>query len=314
MHRQFVKREQHVEMLMLALENLKRCQNVKVSLGIYDDWHDGEFRRRGYSFKASYQDCDILEPDPSTALDAVLTAWRRSKYPIQALKLFLSTQSDSLETLALGPASVLDSVLPYRSSEHATAFDLYVNVWQEQGSYARLKILSKFTCLELSRLDLGDPELTVSPLIAFTKGYYGRIWETIMSSPLRSVTLERSDVDYPRIIQLLQAQEDQLRTLKLRQVRMIVFEPPKNVILEFLRFLRDSLRLFHLSIKDFSVEEDGTYGPFMTLPASGEGFMCEGQEDINAALEILIEEVNQEYQYEGSDGFSELSETEYADY
>jgi hypothetical protein len=62
MHRAFVKHNEHVSMLTRALENLKKCQNTSVALGIYDDIHDGEFRRRGYALKASYQGCCDFEP------------------------------------------------------------------------------------------------------------------------------------------------------------------------------------------------------------------------------------------------------------
>jgi hypothetical protein len=75
-YRDFVKRNHHVKMLILALENLKKCQNTRVILGIHDDFHRGEYRRRGYAFKASYQDFDDLQCDAGAAMKAVTTAWQ----------------------------------------------------------------------------------------------------------------------------------------------------------------------------------------------------------------------------------------------
>jgi hypothetical protein len=229
MHRAFVNRNEHVRMLTRALENLKKCQNTSVALVIYDDIHDGEFRRRGYALKASYQGCCDFEPYASTALDAVLTAWLDSEYPLKTLKLFLSKDSDSLDGLTL-PNRVLDllQVYRYEGLEPTTPPDLHVNVWQEQGAYAKMKVLSGFTCLELSRHHVGDPEFCASSLMTFDAVQYGMLWETIMSSPLQSISLEASDTEYPELVQMLSEHKDELRTLKLRQVRLTVFEPPKT--------------------------------------------------------------------------------------
>jgi hypothetical protein len=112
MHSSFIKRKEHVSMLITALGNLERYQNTSTALGIYDDIHDGEFRRRGYALKASYQGCCDFEPDSATALDGVLTAWLRSGYPLKTLKLFLLKDSDSLEGLTL-PNRVLELFLPH---------------------------------------------------------------------------------------------------------------------------------------------------------------------------------------------------------
>jgi hypothetical protein len=129
MHREFVERHQHIEMLVLALENLKKCHNTKVILGIYDDYHRGEYRRRGYAFKASYQDFVHLQCDSDKAMKAVTTALQRSGYPLTALKFCLSDESDSQEALAHESNSVLDLILPYGSSRFTTALDLHINVW-----------------------------------------------------------------------------------------------------------------------------------------------------------------------------------------
>jgi len=311
-HRRFRQRDQHIAMLVLALKNLITCQNNTVTLGIHDDFHRGEYRRRGYAFLASYQDLDSLEVHSTAALNAVLTARRQSGFPLSALKLCLSDASDSLSELALEPNTVLDSVLPSHISKSTTALDFHVNVWQEEGSYAKVKILSKFTCLKLSRVSIDAQEMSVSSLKTLDEDSYGRIWETIISCPLQSISLERSDAEFHYLVHLLQTHKDRLKTLKLRQVRMIVFRPPQDAILAFLRFLRDDLRLVRLSICDLSVKDIESWE--VLLPVLGEGLVCDGKEDVDEGLERLIEEVKQEYQYDWWDGLYELSDTESADY
>lgn len=312
-HRRFRQRGQHIGMLVLALNNLITCQNNTVTLGIHDDFHRGKYRRRGYAFQASYQDLDLLEVHSTAALDAVLTAWRQSRFPLSALKLCLSDASDSLSELALEPNTVLDSVLPSRISEATPALDFHINVWQEEGSYAKVKILSKFTCLELSRLSIDTQEMSVSSLKALDEDSYGRIWETIISCPLQSISVERSDAEFHYLVRLLQTHKDRLKTLKLRQVRMIVFRPPQDAILAFLRFLRDDLRLIRLSIDDLSVVEDAVDGPMMYLPALEQEMVFEGREEVDERLEGLIEEIKQDHRDDGSDDLFSLSDGEYED-
>jgi hypothetical protein len=131
--------------------------------------------------------------------------------------LFLSRDSDSLDGLTL-PNRVLDllQVYRYEGFEPTTPPDLHVNVWQEQGAYAKMKVLSGFTCLELSRHYVGDPESGASSLMTFDDSQYGKLWETIMSSSLQSISLEVSDTEYPELVQMLSEHKDELRTLKLR--------------------------------------------------------------------------------------------------
>jgi hypothetical protein len=155
-HRTFTKHNHHVKMLILALENLEKCHNISVSLGIYDDFHRNEYRRRGYAFKASYQDLENLEVHTSAALDAVLDAWRGSGYPLTAFKFCLSEESESLGELALESNKVLDSLLLNCSPGSTTPLDLHVNLWQN-GSYAKVKLLSESTCLELTRPSTPPP-------------------------------------------------------------------------------------------------------------------------------------------------------------
>jgi hypothetical protein len=128
-----------------------------------------------------------------------------------------------------------------------------------------MEIASGFTCLELSRHYVGDQELRESSLMAFDEAQYGVLWQTIMSSPLRPISLETSDSEYDDLVQLLQAHKHSLRTLKLSQVRMTVYETPKDLTLRFLRFLRD---LTYLPIDSFCVEDLGGPEPLITLPAS----------------------------------------------
>lgn len=295
MHRSFIKRKQHVEMLVLALENLKRCQNTKVNLGIYDDWHRGEFRRRGCAFRASYQDLDVLEPDPSTALDAVLTAWRQSGYPLAALKLLLSSASESLEELLQRSNSVLISVLPDKSSGFTSDVDIHVNIWRTEGSYSKLKFSPKSTCLELSRHLVGDIQGRASSLLRLGVSNYGSLWQAIMFCPLQTITIERSDVTHPGLIGLLRSHQIHLRTLTLHQIRVTAFGSSKSWALEFLCFLRDSLSLTLLSMCDLSVRDNSLREPTVLLPALGKESLCDGQEDVEKGLETLIEEIKQEY-------------------
>jgi hypothetical protein len=154
-HRTFIKHNHHVKMLILALRNLKECHKIRVSLGIYDDFHRNGYRRRGYAFKASYQDLDDLGVDTSAALDAVLRAWRGSGYPLTAFRFCLSEESESLGELALQSNKVLDSLLLNCSSRPTTSLNLHVSLWQ-QGSYSKVKLLLKSTCLELTRHFVGD--------------------------------------------------------------------------------------------------------------------------------------------------------------
>jgi hypothetical protein len=284
MQSSFIRRKEHVSMLVTALENLRKYQNTSTALGIYDDIHDGEFRRRGYALKASYQGCCDFEPDSATALDGVLTAWLRSGYPLQTLKLFLSKDSDSLEGLTL-PNRKLELFLPYERSEPTTVPDLHVNIWQEKGSYAKMKISSGLTCLGLSRHYVGDRELRESSLIAFDEAQYGVLWQTIMSGPSQSISLETSDSEYDDLVQLLQDHKDSLRTVKLSQVRMTVYETPKDLTLRFLRFLRDELDLTCLMIDSFCVEDLGGPEPLITLPASEEELVWDGREEVVEGLE-----------------------------
>ena len=311
MHRHFVERKQHIEMLVLALENLKRYQNTGVSLGIYDDYHRGDFRRRGYAFGASYQDLDVLEPDPSTALDAVLTAWRQSDYPLAALKLFLSDASESLEELVHRSNSVLNSGLPHVKSRATKALDIHVNVWRAEGTYSKLKFSSKSTCLDTSRHLLGRRQGEESSLLRFCDSNYGYLWQAMMSCPLQTITIERSDVLNSGLVRFLRSHQTHLKSLDLHQIRVASSGYSNPWVLEFLRFLRDSLALTHLSMCDLSVIDVEDWE--IILPVLGGELVCDGQEEVDEGLERLIEEVKQEYHFDerldGSYGsFDEESE------
>jgi hypothetical protein len=169
-----------------------------------------------------------------------------------------------------------------------------------------LKLLLKSTRLKLSRHHIGD-RVGGSSLIGFDEVYYERIWEAIMLSPLKSISIACSDTEYHELVQMLQFHKDQLRTLKLRQVRMAAWEPAKDLILGFLRFLRDGLKLTHLSMEDFFVEDLEGFDPNITLPGSEEELVCDGREAIDEELERLIEEVKQGYQDEELESSAENS-------
>jgi hypothetical protein len=201
---------------------------------------------------------------------------------------------DSLEELALGSNNVLDSLLPGMSSGSTISLDLHLNLWQ-QGSYAKVKLLSKSTCLELTRHFVGDLGQEGSHLLNFNNDQYGRIWQAIMSSPLRNISIERSDTTYDGLIELLQGHEIQLRTLKLRQMRVTAFGTLKESTLKFLRFLRDDLNLTCLVMDDLAVEDIDDLEPSMILPAPEEELVCDGREEVEKGLETLIEEVKREY-------------------
>jgi hypothetical protein len=119
-----------------------------------------------------------------------------------------------------------------------------------------------------------------------------------MSSSLQSISLITSDTEHNELIQLLETHKDQLRTLKLRQVRMAVYEAPEDLTLRFLRFLKEDLSLTCLSIDDFSVEDMDYLEPRMVLLTFGEELVCDGREEVDEGLETLIEEIKKEYRDE----------------
>lgn len=279
---------------------------------IYDDWHRGDLRRRGYAFRASYQDLDVLEPDPSTTLDAVLTAWRQSNYPLAVLKLFLSDTSESLEELVQKPNSVLIPVLPNESSESISALDIHVNVWRTEGSYSKLKFSPKSSSLELSRHLVGDRQGTESSLLRLGESNYGYLWLAVMSCPLQTITIERSDILKFGLVRFLRSHQTHLKTLNLYQIRVTSSCSSKSWTLDFLRLLRDSLTLTYLSMYDLSVEDLECWD--ILLPVLGEELVCDGQEEVDVGLERLIEEVKQEYSYDdGLDGLYDSSDEESED-
>jgi hypothetical protein len=133
-----------------------------------------------------------------------------------------------------------------------------------------------------------------------------------MSSPLQTISIERSDTTYNGLIELLQSHKTQLRTLKLRQIRVIMLASSRSFALLFLRFSRDDLNLTYLEIDDFFEAERWPSDLTTSLPALKD-LVCEGRQEVIEGLESLIEEVNGEYQDELPESSSEESSGEYED-
>ncbi|KAI5244444.1 hypothetical protein E4T43_03727 [Aureobasidium subglaciale] len=143
-HQKFIHCNDHVKMLVLSLENLTRCGNTEVVLGIHDDIHGIEVRRPGYAFKASYRGYPLEIVDPRDTIDAVTEAVSRSKYAIKVLKLCLSSSSYSLRSL----------------------------------SYTKMKILSNATRLELSRYSF-NRAVPQERFHIFDQLSHGELWDAV---------------------------------------------------------------------------------------------------------------------------------------
>ncbi|KAH0017911.1 hypothetical protein KCU78_g7372, partial [Aureobasidium melanogenum] len=289
MHNAFIGNDHHIKMLTLALKNLKKCHNTGVILGVHDDLHQGESRRRGYAFEASYQGFAPEQVDIAQTLYAVMESRRRSGCSFKTLKMCLSSSTGSLHDLEEDGADTLNSLLHKSRSGSGTTLDLHLNIWQD-ASYSKLKILSGFTRIELSRHTLGRWENTV-PLLGFNPLTYPTIWLAIAQSALQSIFIETSDAEYDRLVEFLQHHGTSLRKLELRQIHMFAFESPIALILGFLRFLQSDLPLTYLSIEGFEV------GQTIVIPELGE-MVFEGKDKVVEGLEKLIEEVEEMYEDE----------------
>ncbi|KAH0375439.1 hypothetical protein KCU92_g10182, partial [Aureobasidium melanogenum] len=292
MHRAFINNDHHTKMLTLALENLKKCHNTGAILGVHDDLHHGDTRRRGYAFEASYQGFSPEQIDMPETLTAVMEARRRSGYPLKTLKLCLSSNTGSLQDLEDYGTDTLNSLLAKMRVGSGTNLDLHLNIWQYE-SYPKLKILSKFTRVEFSRHSFCE-WADSSPLLKFGEAAYGMIWHAINSSALRSLFIETSDVDLNVLVCFLQHHGKSLRKLELRQIHMYAFQSPKALALTFLRFLRSGLPLTHLSIEGFEV------GETIVIPESGL-MVYEGKDKVVEGLDKLIQEVDEDYKEEYED-------------
>lgn len=297
MHRAFMKNNHHVKMLTLALKNLKQCHNIRVFLGLHDDLHQGEAKRRGYAFKASYQGFEPQQLAIIDTLNAVMEAGRRSEYPLRTMKMCLSSCTGSLQSLKRYNSDTMQSLLQNMRYGGDARIDLHLNVWK-YTSYSKLKILSDFTRVELSRYSFGEWANTV-PLLRFNTAIYGTIWRAIELNALQSIFIETSDAAYDQLVEFPQHHGRSLRTLELRQVHMFAFEPPTALALKFLRFLRSHLELTRLSIEEFEV------GTTIMIPEWGK-MVYEGKDNVVEGLDNLIEEVDETYM----DGSGSESESE----
>lgn len=299
MHNAFINNDHHTKMLTLALENLKNCHNAEVILGVYDDLHRGVTSRRGYAFEASYQGFVPEQVDITETLNAVLEARKRSGYPLKTLKMCLSSCTGSMRVLEEEGAVMLNTLLHKMRSGLGTNLDLHLNIWQ-YASYPKLKILSKFTRVELSRHSFGDCRTSL-PLLKFNEASYGMIWHAINKSSLQSIFIETSDVDLDELVWFLQQHGRSLRGLELRQIHMEAFEDPKALALKFLRFLRLNLPLTHFSIEGFEV------GRTIVIPESGK-MIYKGKDNVIEGLDKLIEEIDETY--EDGSGLDSEAESE----
>lgn len=296
MHSTFINGGHHIKMLEVALENLQKCRNTGVTLGIHDDVHCGIARRRGYAFDASYQDFHARWADPPGTLWAIISATEQSKYPLTALKLCLSEDFESFRHLIRNNTVAIRKFLPNETSKHKLHADVQINVWRKEGSYAKLKLLSNFTRLELSRHLIGVAS-GYHTLMLFEERTYGAIWRAIEASQLQSIAIERSDIFFEDLQLLLQSHSRSLKSLELHQCSAVAHG--YNRILTFLRFLRYNLNLSYLSIDGFYLEDRFT-GEETDL-TEFEKFVCEGEREVVEGLDKLIQEYNGEYEEEFED-------------
>ncbi|KAH0015770.1 hypothetical protein KCU78_g8071, partial [Aureobasidium melanogenum] len=271
MHNAFIGNDHHIKMLTLALKNLKKCHNTGVILGVHDDLHQGNTRRRGYAFEASYQGFSPEHVDINQTLYAVMESRRRSGCPFKTLKMCLSSSTGSLQDLEEDGADTLNSLLNKSRFGSGTTLDLHINIWQ-YASYSKLKILSGFTRIELSRHSFG--ECAISPPLL---------------NDLQSILIETSNVDLDELVWFLQQHGKSLRKLDLRQIHMYASGSPTALALNFLRFIRSELPLTHLSIEGFEV------GQTIVIPESGK-MVYEGKDKVIEGLDKLIEEVDEMYE------------------
>lgn len=294
MHRAFLDEDHHIKMLTVALENLQKCHNTRVILGIYDDFQRRKARLRGYAFDASYQNFHAHWADGTRTLWAVLGARAESEYPLTALELCLSDYSRSLEKLVWDEDYAITKFLPQtypNGPNHRLNADIHIKVCRTKGSLARLKILSQFTRLEVSKHCFGEP-LDECTLMRFDENTYGAIWHAIESSQLQSISIDRSYVELEELERFLYGHSDSLRDLELHQVSTVV--SGHYTTYDFLHFLKNHLNLEHLSIDEIFVE-DGSSTTKIILPKL-EKIVCDGERETIEGVDKLIQEVNEAFQ------------------
>ncbi|KAH0368891.1 hypothetical protein KCU65_g3663, partial [Aureobasidium melanogenum] len=288
----FLKGNHHVKMLTLALKNLKNCHNTEVILGIYDDFLGDDLRRQGYAFRASYKDFIAHEPDVSGTLNAVLGAWRSSGYPLKALKLCLSGEPESIRELGHENDHAFISLISQPKSRSSSSLDFYINVWYS-SFYAKMKLTSDFTRLELSRHDWDEHMSGPCELLTFDDYTYGKIWEAINQKSLEVISIERSNAVFEDFVAFLRMHRSSLRTLELRQIRMLADNRPAALALRFLRFSRDNLNLEHLTMDTFIIGDD--FKDKVVILDDVE-MVCDGPKSVADGLDQLIQKVTAMYQ------------------
>lgn len=291
MHLAFINNKHHIKMLTLALRNLKECHNDRVFLGLHDDMHRGDARRRGYAFDASYQDFHAHWADGTRTLWAVLGAKAESGYPLTALELCLSDYSNNLNQLVWDEDYALSKFLPPMSSKDGLHVDVHITFVRKKGPLAKLKILSQFTRLEVSKHCLGRP-LDDCTLMDFDENTYGAIWHAIEASQLESISIDRSYVELTDLEEFLYGHSDSLRDLKLHQVRTTV--PEHHRLVDFLDFLRNNLNLKHLTIDEIVAEDEASVTRII-LPKI-EKMVCDGKKEVIEGMDKLTQEVNEVFQ------------------
>ncbi|KAI4722417.1 hypothetical protein E4T48_01398 [Aureobasidium sp. EXF-10727] len=306
MQKSFISRSHHVNMLASALTNLQKCNNTGVILGIYDDLHCDEFRRRGHAFKTSYQEFGAaLEPDVTRTLGAVSEAWEQSGYPLRGLKFCLSESSKSLRHLAhkqyIAPfLSVLEDL------ESLPHVEIRINVWHRHY-YAKMKLISNSTRLELSRHDWDEQRRGPCELQTFNNYTYGKIGDAINRKHLETISIERSNAIDKDLIDFLRIHSASLRALEIDQLRMLVSPGVANSTLRFIRFLKDELNLTYLSLDHLIIRS--VWGGPDTVSFCEE-MVFEGQREVAEGLDRLIEEVSEQYWEELGKEYLEYSRYE----
>ncbi|KAI5250610.1 hypothetical protein E4T42_04965 [Aureobasidium subglaciale] len=282
-HQKFIHCNDHVKMLVLSLENLTRCGNTEVVLGIHDDIHGIEVRRPGYAFKASYRGYPLKIVDPRETIDAVTEAASRSKYAIKALKLCLSSSSYSLRNLVGSERDVLHEILSAKKQlreRQGRKMDLHLNVWLSQ-SYTKMKILSNATRLELSRSSFNRA--------IFDQLSHGELWDTVSSTALDTIVIRNSAGGYDEFTDFLRRHKRSLTTFELEGFDFLLDEFPTALLaLRFLRFLKSDFQLSCLSMEKLTVRET------LEVPDSGR-VVYHGAKQVDEGLQSLIEEAEEMY-------------------
>lgn len=289
MHKAFVQKNEHLEMLTLALRNLQACSNIGVNLGIHDDTFSHSVQRCAYGFEDAYGRFIPSAFDGAGTLRTIFAAGAKSRYPIKAIKLFVSQDhlisltddSDTLWKLCFDGET--------NGSRLKPDMDIHIGI-RLFATYAKMKILSAGTRLELYSHSF-ERDADSNPYLKFCKSNYEFIWDAIASSPLQDVLIDKSDVEYDLFRQFLENQAESLDNLVLRNVHLIALDSPTEHTLRLLRFLKDNLELKRLKLENLTV------GVGIVVPESG-ACVFEGHQNVSKGLQGLIDEIDAMYEDE----------------